>query len=461
MTSRNIYLGAALMALLAGCSLAPATQTPDTTLPQDWAVAGGTAIPFNPASWWEQFNQPQLGVLIAEAFEYNSDLQLAAARVAEARASVTSTTAERFPLLEASAGAERGNNNVLGQTANIFNLGGLLSYEVDLWGRLANANRAARARLLASEANAEVVRQALAAEVARLYFTYLALDWQVDIARRTIQSRQDTVDLQRKRFDGGDIDALSFRQAEAQLAAAQALMPTLAAQREQVSYAMTVLLGRSPNSIIAATLPSELEGTQLPSVPPLPQIALADHLVNRPDLRAAEYILDAANADIGVARTAYLPRLSLSALAGLASADIDSLFDDGSDLWSVGASAGAPVLDFGRARAQVAAAEARQKQAYINYEQTARIAVREVMDNLSNYKRSGERLIAQNEQIIALREAVDVARKRYDAGYSDYLEVLDAERNLLQVEIDSVTTQNDRLIAMTNLYRALGHRAAE
>lgn len=459
MTSLNkLTLGAAGILLLTGCSLAPNDPAPPVNVPPGWSVAGDKTMAFDPARWWTGFNQPQLNALIDEALQYNADLQLAAARVAEARASVAASQAERFPLLEGQAEAGRGTTTTLtGKPDNSFSLGALLSYEIDLWGRLANANEAARARLLATDANRQVVRQAVAAEVARNYFTLQTLDWQVDIAERTIATRQGTVDLQRKRFDGGDIDALDFRQAESELAAAQALLPSLQQQHELTIHALSVLLGHSPEAIIAKAVQNKLGASPLPDVPPLPEILLSDHIVYRPDILAAEENIKAANADIGVARAAYLPRLSLSALLGVGSTDLDTLMQSSAKQWNIAGAALGPILDFGRASAQVEAAQARQKQAYITYEQTARLAVREIMDALTTYARAGERLAAQNKQIEALRSASTVARKRYDAGYSSNLEVLDAERNLLAVEVDSVSTQNERLIALTNLYRALGH----
>lgn len=196
--------------------------------------------------------------------------------------------------------------------------------------------------------------------------------------------------------------------------------------------------------------------TILPALPPLPEKEAASVIVSRPDIRAAEHSLQAANADIGVARAAYLPRLSLSGLLGVASGDLDSLLESGSRSWSLGANSTMPLLDFGRARSQVEGAEAREKQAYLGYEKTVRVAFREIKDALTARDKTRAQLTALDKQVAVLRDSSRLARKRFDSGYSSYIEVLDSERSLYEAELSQVETRRQLLQSSVDLYKSIG-----
>lgn len=448
-----------LCSVLTACSLAPDMRKPETRLPQNWQLSGPSAVRQD-GPWWAAYNDEKLSALVTEALAYNSDIQLAAARVDEARAIAGSARASRMPNITAGGGASRSDLNLeglpSGGASDNFILGGLLSFEVDLWGRLANADKAARQQLLAEEANARAVALGITAETIANYFAVSALNEQIAITQKTIRTRKNAYDLERKRLDQGDTDSLIVRQAESQMVAAQARLPALEQQREQRLSALSVLLGKTPKDIMESRAFSGSDKTILPDLPPLPQKDASDVVIARPDIMAAEHMLSAANADIGVARAAYLPRLSVSGLLGAASGDLDSLLESGSKSWSLGANATAPLLDFGRARAQVEAATAREKQAYIGYEKSVRVAFREIKDALTAREKTQEQSRALEKQASVLREAARLARKRFDAGYSSYIDVLDAERSLFDAEISQIEAKRQLLQSSVDLNKSLG-----
>ena len=449
-----------LCGTLSACSLAPDLKKTDTVLPQNWQLSGDSATRLE-GEWWQAYHDKKLEELIAQALAYNSDIQLAAARVDEARAIAGSARAQRIPNISAGGGVSRsdlGAGLLPGETSadDSFILGSLLSFEIDLWGRLANADKAARQQLLAVQANAQTVALGVTAETASNHFAIATLNEQISITHKTIKTRKNAYSLEKKRLDKGDIDALSARQAEAQLIAAQARLPVLEQQREQRLSALSVLLGRSPQDIMDSKAFAEADKTVLPALPPLPEKDAASVMVSRPDVRTAEHALQAANADIGVARAAYLPRLSLSGLLGVASGDLDSLLESGSRSWSLGANATMPLLDFGRARSQVELAEAREKQAYLSYKKTVRMAFREIKDALTARDKTKAQLDALDKQVAVLRDSSRLARKRFDSGYSSYIEVLDSERSLYEAELSQAEAKRQLLQSSVDLYKAIG-----
>ena len=459
----KVLLTTLMVLSLGGCSLAPTVKKPEPSMPENWTSARLSADEKLPLDWWRGYGDPALVTLVEEALDANNDLQLAAARVAEARALLTGQQAEQYPLLEVEGSAVRQgpseeavNSAGGGQPFNDIQVGGVLSYELDLWGRLANASEAARARLLASAANREAVRLAVIGEVANGYFNLRALDRQIDIAERTVSSRRESVALQRARFEGGEINELALRQAESELAAAESELPRLRQQRSLQRNALAVLLGRDPQRIVRSDISVANTIGEMDVPASIPAGRPADLMVRRPDIAAAEQELIAANAEIGVARAAFLPRISFEGLLGLRSASGGDLFQDSASNWQLGGSLVGPLLDFGRSEALVNQAEARQRQALISYRQAIQVAFREVLDAMAGVRGAEERLEAQARQVAALRSTTKLARLRFEGGASSYLEVLDAERSLFTTELDLVETRRDQLQSTVNLYRALG-----
>ena len=293
-------------------------------------------------------------------------------------------------------------------------------------------------------------------EVANGYFNLRALDRQIEIAERTVSSRRESVALQRSLFEGGEINELALRQAESELAAAESELPRLRQQHTLQRNALAVLLGRDPQQIVRSDIAVAYTIGDIAVPASIPAGRPADLMVRRPDIAAAEQELIAANAEIGVARAAFLPRISFEGLLGLRSASGGDLFQDSASNWQLGGSLVGPLLDFGRSEALVNQAEARQRQALISYRQAIQVAFREVLDAMAGVRGAEERLEAQARQVSALRSTTKLARLRFEGGASSYLEVLDAERSLFTTELDLVETRRDQLQSTVNLYRALG-----
>lgn len=458
---RNTLLAAGLAALLAGCSMGPDYQRPEIDMPQQWGSTVVVASQVDPY-WWRAYGDPVLSDLVEEALAANSDIALAAARVAEARALAGFARADRLPRLDAEAGAQRARTSddfTTPSTPNPVNslrIAGVVSYELDLWGRLARADEAARADLLASQAAQDTVRLSVAADVASGYFNLRALDHQVEIAERTLKARQDSYDLQRAQYDNGVVTELALRQAESELAATRAQLPNLRQQRAIQRNALSVLLGRAPRALIQQDVARGMAVDALPVPPVVPDFMPSAILDRRPDLQQAEQQLVAANAQIGVAKAAFYPNIALTGTLGQQSRELGDLFNAGNGIWSLASNLTSPIFDFGRNQSNLEASEARRQQALISYGQTVRVAFREVLDAFEQQQGSTERLTAIDGQVDALRRTVELAEDRYEGGYTSYIEVLDAQRTLFQAELDQSEALRDRLQASVELYKALG-----
>ncbi len=450
-------------ALLMACSFEPELQKPAKALPESWALSNAHETA-GLTKWWMNYGDTYLPTLVDQALSYNADLQLAYARVAQARAQLGGTIAQQYPSLNVEAGAMKGGidsastqGDSRGKTTyDAYYAAPVLSYEVDLWGRLANTAKAAREQLLAEEANARTVRLAIIAETVSDYFAISALNEQIATLQRLIKTRQDSFNLQQSRLKAGDIDELALRQAESELISVQSKLPNLEEMWQKRVNALAILCGSSPRDLADPSHFSALKNTALPMMPGLPKLTPAQAMANRPDIMRADHLLVASNANIGVAHAAYLPRLSLSALFGYQSLNLDDIMHIASPGWNAVGSLAGPLLDFGRARAQVEASEAQQKQAYITYEQTVRVAFREMMDALIGQQKTAEHLVAQNKQVKNLQRSVLLAKKRYAAGYSNYLDVLDAERTIDQAQIDRIEAARAHVQTSVDLYKSLG-----
>ncbi|MDB5478665.1 MAG: transporter [Alphaproteobacteria bacterium] len=458
--------------LLSACAVGPNYQKPFFSLPDHWPwqqdVAKHPDVKRTDTvsrDWWQDFKDPALNAVIDEGRKNNADLVIAAARVAQARALLSTRQSDLYPSLDVQGGATRTSRSqeatISGFPAsskpfNDINLAAVLNYELDLWGRLRRANESGRAALLAEESNREAVRLAVTSDIAQGYFNLRALDAQIDVTDDTIKTRREALKFQETQYRLGGANGLAYRQAEAELAAAEAQMPQLEQARAEQESALAVLLGRSPKDIIEGKVKTGKSIDALPASPLLPTNLPSTLLERRPDIAAAELDLVSANADIGVARADYFPRVSLTALLGLASSDADRLLRSSARNWQAGATFSGPLLNAGRTRAGIAAAEGRRDEALANYQQTVRNAFKQVMDSLSAEKTSAAREKAQTAQMNARNETVRLSQLRYKSGYSDYLEVLDAQRSLFSARLERINARRDRLTSAVNLYKALG-----
>ena len=450
--------------MFTGCSIWPAFERPKSELPAAWSGAPAQSLPVG-ERWWTLYGDSALDALVTEAFEHNRDLALAAARVDEARALSRVADAQLFPSIDASSVATRARSSAVSPiplpasvplVRNDHSVQLNVSYELDLWGRLRGAGNAARADLLATEAARETVRLALGADVVRGYFTLLALDEQVAVTRRTLALREDNLSLQRVRQTAGLIGDYQLRQLEAEVSAAQAQLPALERSRTSEELALAVLLGRSPRAITeSAVKRGAATGAEAPA-PVAPEGLPSDLLLRRPDIVQAEQRLSAANARIAVARASMFPRISLTGYLGSESGALRDLLSGPSLIWQLAFGLAQPIFQGGRLFGEIEAVKAREQQALAQYQKAVQEAFREVQQALSAQTRAREIFEAETARAIALRDALRLARIRYDNGLVSQLEVIDAERNLLTADLNRADALRARRVAAADLVRALG-----
>lgn len=445
---------------LSGCFSLPGLRQPQTELPAAWPESQAQAV--IAPDWWKAFGDPVLDTLEEEALAHNADIQLAAARIDEARANLGLARADQYPSAQIGASAGRTRSTAVGSFPipspinNDFKVNLQAAYEVDLWGRYRKATEAARADLLASEYAREVVRLSLTSDVAKGYFNLRALDAQLELAAQTQANRRNALDLQKLRFDNGLSSELDLRQAESELAAVDVSAAQAALSARQQELALAVLVGRSPRAIVQAPVARGAPLKAMTEPPVVPSGLPSELLARRPDLRQAEQSLLAAQARIGEAKAALFPDLSLTANLGSESKRLADLFSGPATIWGLTASLVQVVFNAGRTEAAIQAADARQTEALVGYEQAVRQAFREVLDALVAQRQSREGEEANQRRVEALSKAYDLADLRYRNGVDSYLQVLDAQRNLYQASQDAINARRSRLASTADLIKALG-----
>jgi outer membrane protein, multidrug efflux system len=444
---------------LTGCALGPDYRRPAVPAPDGWRDGRPAADPASLAdlTWWALFDDEELRRLVAAALEANKDLRIAVARVDQARAQLGVARAAQFPQIDAggSATTNRFSDTVLprnqGGVTDLFSTSVDLTFELDIWGRLRRGTEAARAELLASEDARHAVVMTLVSDVAAAYFQLRQLDLELETTRRNVGSRQGSLQLVRDRFEAGITSALDLRQAEAELASTTAQIPDLERQIAQTENRLSVLLGRNPGGVSRGR--PLVDQTFPPSIPAgLPSVLLE----RRPDIRQAEASLVAANARIGVAKAAFFPQISLTGFFGLESVALSDLFTGASRVWQFGPTLTVPLFNAGRNRGNLRLTEARQQEALIRYEQAIQQAFREVEDALIAHRKAREALAEQRVAVRASRDSLSIAETRYTSGLTSYLDVLDAQRTVLAAEVAESRTLLAQLVAVVQLYRALG-----
>ncbi|OBU84513.1 efflux transporter outer membrane subunit [Chromobacterium subtsugae] len=456
---KRALIPVAVALAVSACAVGPDYSRPKVELP---AAQAGAQAPALDADWWQRFDDPALNQLIEEAVKSNLDLQAAAARVEQAAAQAGIARAALLPSLGANAGYQSGRTSALTTSpgtplVNDVRAANLTAaWELDLWGKLRRSNEAARAGYIASRYDRDAAQLALTAQVAQTYFQLRALDAQLDIAKRTLQSREESLKLQTKRFHGGLISELDQRQAEAEAAAARASVPQIARSLEQTETALGVLLGHSPKQLASGDLTRGKDINSLASPPDVPADLPASLLERRPDVASSEQQLIAANARIGVAKAAYFPSINLTGALGSQSLSLDGLFTGPARTWGFAANLAAPIFNFGATGYGVDAASAGQKQALAQYQKSVQSAFKDALDSLAANSAARDIVQAQTTQLAALNRTLKLAGLRYDNGYSSYLDVLDAQRNSFQAELNLVSAKLDRLNTTIGVYKALG-----
>ncbi len=458
-TMLKVIALALLSFTMAGCMIGPDYRRPTVVTPQNWRVAEKDAKELANTSWWKQFSDPVLNDLIGAALRENKDLQIAAARIEEFSGRYGLTRADLFP--QVTIGAEYNRQRVTASGANSAPSGYHhsfdtyqttlnASWELDIWGRIRRSTEAARAELLASEEGQRAVILSLISSVAGSYVNLRDLDRQLEIAKSTANIREAAFGIFKIRFEGGVISEMELTQVKSQYDEALANIPKFEKAISQQENGLSVLLGRNPGPIQRG---KDIDQLILPEVPAgLPSTLLE----RRPDIRQAEQNLIAANAQIGVAKAAYFPAISLTGFFGFASADLTNLFKGPSKIWQYNVPVTLPIFTAGKIAGQVKAAEALQQQSLLNYQQLIQVAFREVDDSLVDQKRTREELTALASQVESLQKYYELAQLRYDNGYTSYIEVLDAERSLYNAQLSYTQNQGVLFLALINLYKAMG-----
>ena len=455
-----------IVTLLAGCTVGPKYNRPSVATPTVFRGAADPAAPPDAHSladlkWFEVFKDSQLQDLINTASTQNYDIREAVARVSAARAQLGITRANQFPDITGTADITKQRNSTKGsfplppgisrdRTFGTVLLN-LLSFEIDVWGRLRKQTEAARAQLQASEEDRKTVMTTLVSDVATSYFNLLELDLELDVAKRTLAARQNSLRLIKVRQQGGVATMLDVRQAEQLVYSASQEVPDVERQIEQTENRISLLLGKNPGAIVRGRALGDQE--QPPSVPAGLPSAL---LERRPDIRAAEQTLIAANAEIGVARAAYFPTISLTGFLGTQSNQLSSLFTNPTSTWSFVPRITQPIFTAGRIKSNVKLTQAQREIALIDYERTIQTAFREVSDALVQYRKVREIRAQQDLLVATLEDRSRLAYLRYRGGVDTLLNALDADRDLFNAQLSLAQTKRNELLSLVQLYKALG-----
>lgn len=456
-----------IASLFSGCTLGPNYRRPAVKAPSVFRGAD-EANAADPASlgdlkWFEVFKDEQLQALIRKALVQNYDLRDAVARELEARASLGITRSNQFPqiggtgTMNVTESSEQGAFILSGPLAGLRtrNYGTLLlnlaSFEIDIWGRLRRATEAARANLLASDENRKAVITTLIGDVASNYFDLIELDMELEIDKRTLASRQSSLELIKQQEKGGVATMLDVRQAEELVYTAAAAIPTTLMQIEQTENQISLLIGDNP-----APVPRGRTLVDQPQPPPVPPGLPSAILERRPDVKAAEDTLVAFNANIGVAKAAYFPQISLTGFLGTESSQLSTLFAGTTRAWNFVPQLSQPIFTGGRLKSGVRLAEAQKQDALVQYQKSIQSAFTDVSNALVQRQRAGEIRAQQELLVAAVRDRVRLAYMRYYGGVDTFLNALTADQSLFADELQLAQDRRNELLAVVQLYKALG-----
>ncbi|MGB7755731.1 MAG: efflux transporter outer membrane subunit [Salinisphaera sp.] len=476
--------------LLAGCAVGPDYERPNLDLPK--SAFDSTLLSQQQqkslAYWWTRYKDPTLNKLIDEALDSNLDIALQAQKVRQARAELGYQNAQLYPSISgqaqgmreragsavsgsggsssSSSSSSSGSSSAAGgggsstgggtRSYNYFSVAGSLSYELDLWGALRRSDERARAQLLSSAYTQDSIRLQTVADVVTNYMSLRSYQRQIRVTKKTIKTRKQGLSLDQKRYQYGAIDKLTLLQTKSALQSARATLPPLEQQESKLRTSLAILTGKTPRQIMADTKLPKGDFSDLTLPRDLP-VVLPSTLVNRrPDVRAAEASLIAANANVGVAKARFFPTFNLSAMIGTQALHVSDLFQPYSQIEQVGGNITAPILDFGRINAQYRSAKAQKAEAEIQYRQTVRQAFQDVRNALDDVKYSRKRLKQVQQEVDSYRQTLKLANLRYQVGRTNYFDVLDAQRNLFASQLSLAQAIAHRFTATANLFKALG-----
>jgi multidrug efflux system outer membrane protein len=448
------------LSLLAGCKVGPNYHRPVVQPPSTFRdLSANPQVQAQAASyadlpWWQVFQDPQLQELIRTALKQNYDLQIATERINAGRAQLAVTRSSQFPQVQGNADFSGGKEHNVQSKFNFLTLTADAAFQLDFFGKLRRATEAARAELLATEDARQTVILTLVSDVASDYFALLQLDLQLQITRETVKTQEDSVKLTNLRVEHGVATKLDVLQAQQVLDSANAQIPDLERRIAQEENAISILLGNYPQAVLRGR--PLVEQALPPEVPPgLPSTLME----RRPDIREAEQILVAANAEIGVAKAQFFPQISLTGSGGGAfgrSSVFSSLMSSQLGIWSYGAQVSQPIFTAGALRGNLRLAESQHQQALIQYRQTIQRAFGDVSDALIGYEKLHQVRVRQEDTVKDLQESVRLSDMRYRGGTTTYLEVLDGQRSLFSAELTLAEARGTEYQSLVQLYRALG-----
>ena len=458
MRTKTLLISTATALLFAGCSMAPDVKTPQVEMPSSFDKNSDKNTTVD-ISWWKNFHDENLNLLIEEALKNNDDLKLAVANVQKARAQYGISEADMYPKLDLDASAERQRKSSnafpsnFGGIYNNYSVSASVAYELDFWGRARNQRSADFSSLLATDADKEALRISLIVDVATYYFNLVSINEQLNIAKESLKSYEETLQYREMQLKHGVVDELVVAQAKAQVASANTLVQTIETSKVKTQSALALLLGRSPKEIFEKMVVSS---KNLPESIEIPAGLPAALLQNRPDIKAAEENIRAKTALIGVAKAAYFPSISLTGNYGYQSQNFDNLISGSSSVWGFGPSLNMPIFDFGRISAAVKVSKADQKAALISYDKVVKTAYKEVYDALGTIRVSKLKCDSVDQEVQANDQAYMLANKKFERGTASYLDVLLAQKALLSARLTSVSTNAQLLIDEVTLYKSLG-----
>ena len=470
---RKFYLLSTMLLIstvLMACSLAPDYEQPKMNMPEAWLNVKLSETPIE-QDWWNRFNDPTLTKLIEEALANNKELDESLAKIDSAAAKIGQARSALFPSLSATGGTSRALSSVMGSSAQKKqydsgiiehdsvannNLGLSAAWELDFWGKYRNSYTGLSDVLLNTKVGYEALRLSIAKQVAQSYFTLLAYDMQLSTAERTYKSRKKALQIYSERYKQGAVTEFDYLRAATEMELSRASMLNTIVDRDTAEASLAVLLGRSPKEILGGKLERSAVLKKLAVPPVLPEGLPSELLLRRPDIRAAEYMIMAYNANIGVVKADLFPSISLTGALGTLSFDAANLFSGPSGTWSYGVGFAMPLLDFGRRWYAIDDAEALKRQAIAVYSKTVQNAFMDLRTALTAQRESVGIVQSIQKQVNNMRRAVEIARLQYDNGYTDYLSVLDSERQLFSAELQLATAMSARLFAAVRVCTALG-----
>jgi multidrug efflux system outer membrane protein len=436
-----------------GCAMGPDFKKPVLETPDNFRFSDSESKEVVNLNWWELFDDPVLYSLVVTALMNNKDLMIAASRIEEARAALGFTKADQYPRLDIEAGAAVGNYLGISRSSTTDKyafIAPVLSWEIDFWGKYRRSTQAARAELMASEYSLKTVQLSLISEIVSTYFLLLDYHQRLRLSKQTLVSRLGSLDIIQKRFDKGIIPEIDLNQAQIQKEIAAGAIPLYQRLIANTENALSILMGKFPGEIKTG---DDLNQQTVP--PDIPGGLPSSILERRPDIAEAMYLLEAQTARIGIAQALRLPSITLTGLFGVASSELSSISTDGT-VWSVGGSLLGPIFDFKKSRQRVEIEKERTQQALYRYENRVLLAFREVSDALNDIQTYKEQISTVERKLKAAENAARLSNMRYDKGVTSYLEVLDTERTLFDVELELSQLKQEFYNAYVRLYKALG-----